>query len=473
MKEIILKHHISPIVAQTLIKMGYTIVDKSETVKYIWWDGTIQPQDFLGLTSVQHINKIPNMDVICYKSTLSQSLLQMKTIFPNHYSFFPQSFLLPQQYNELKKMHCMTSERTKKPVTWIMKPQNGCCGKGIQLIQTLGNEIRELTTPTIVQEYITPYLVRNHKFDFRFYILIFNIKPLRILIYKEGLARFCTHVYVNPNAQNLHDKFVHITNTAVNIENHSNSFQDFTRLSSDVLKEINSENLWKEIKNVCALTIIATYPEILKSIATSEVSHRFQNPYSHFFHLVGIDIMINHLLHPIVIELNDRPSMKVQFQCEEKLKSNLIRDTMILIESQNIPAYLPPLTINSKSSPHFQKKQMTKTKLLINSKSNCSIKGSLSKTTSLENSDTLHLSDSKQTTNETESQEFRSTGWEEIYPLEGTEEGVILSTIQQKALTLFCPKDIALPTGSYLKRAHQIVYPKFNVDRNKLKFLFP
>ena len=38
--------------------------------------------------------------------------------------------------------------------------------------------------------------------------------------------------------------------------------------------------------------------------------------------------MLNDFLNPVVLELNDRPSMMVMFSIEKDLKTNLIKDTL-------------------------------------------------------------------------------------------------------------------------------------------------
>lgn len=52
----------------------------------------------------------------------------------------------------------------------------------------------------VVQKYISkPFLIDGLKFDFRIYVLLAGCDPLRIFIYTEGLARFSTEVYEEPN----------------------------------------------------------------------------------------------------------------------------------------------------------------------------------------------------------------------------------------------------------------------------------
>ena len=45
--------------------------------------------------------------------------------------------------------------------------------------------------PIIVQSYIqNPFLINGYKFDFRIYVLVTSINPLRIYLYKDGLVRY-------------------------------------------------------------------------------------------------------------------------------------------------------------------------------------------------------------------------------------------------------------------------------------------
>lgn len=63
-----------------------------------------------------------------------------------------------------------------------------------------------------------PYLIDGYKFDLRIYVLLSGVNPMRIFIYKDGLARFATVQYEPPNANNLENLFMHLTNYAINKE---------------------------------------------------------------------------------------------------------------------------------------------------------------------------------------------------------------------------------------------------------------
>jgi hypothetical protein len=71
----------------------------------------------------------------------------------------------------------------------------------------------------VVQKYIKhPYLIDEYKFDFRIYILVTNVQPLRIFAFRDGLARLATEKYKNKAYNN---PFIHLTNYAINKDNAS------------------------------------------------------------------------------------------------------------------------------------------------------------------------------------------------------------------------------------------------------------
>ena len=79
----------------------------------------------------------------------------------------------------------------------------------------------------MAQRYLhKPFLIDNLKFDLRIYVLVTSVSPLRVFIYKEGLARFATQDYVAPLGSNLNNLFMHLTNYAINKES-----EDFVQAS--------------------------------------------------------------------------------------------------------------------------------------------------------------------------------------------------------------------------------------------------
>ena len=44
---------------------------------------------------------------------------------------------------------------------------------------------------------VQPFLVDNFKFDLRVYALVLSVDPLRMFVFKDGLARFATVPYAS------------------------------------------------------------------------------------------------------------------------------------------------------------------------------------------------------------------------------------------------------------------------------------
>jgi tubulin polyglutamylase TTLL6/13 len=200
------------------------------------------------------------------------------------------------------------------------------------------------TQPAVIQRYVSPLLLDGYKFDFRFYVLISSLHPLTIYLYNEGLARFCTHAYAPPTPDTLDDRFCHLTNTAVNVANPENP-RPILELASSVLGRViemdsRGATLWERIRQVVMLSIVAQYPGILQNVGMTIADTKrdgFVPPKKalyeihRYFHLLGIDVMINDRCEPVVLELNDRPSMCVTYDLEQDLKSRVVFDALNIV----------------------------------------------------------------------------------------------------------------------------------------------
>ena len=59
-------------------------------------------------------------------------------------------------------------------------------------------------------------MIDGFKYDLRIYVFVNGINPLRVYIYKDGLARFATEKYEKPSDKNINNLFMHLTNYAIN-----------------------------------------------------------------------------------------------------------------------------------------------------------------------------------------------------------------------------------------------------------------
>ncbi|XP_077692127.1 tubulin polyglutamylase TTLL11 isoform X3 [Eretmochelys imbricata] len=304
------------------------------------------------------VNKFPGMTEMVRKITLSRAVRTMQDLFPEEYNFYPQSWILPEEFPlfvaEVRMMK--ESDPPWKP-TFIVKPDGGCQGDGIYLIKD-PSDIRLAgnlqSRPVVVQEYISkPLLIDKLKFDIRLYVLLKSLEPLEIYIAKDGLSRFCTEPYREPTLKNLHQVFMHLTNYSLNIHSgnfiHSDNVNTGSkRTFSSVLYRLSSKGvdikkLWSDIISLVIKTVLALTPE-LKVYYQSDIPAGKPGPTC--FQILGFDILLMKNLKPVLLEVNANPSMRIEHEQElspgvfenvpspvdEEIKVAVIRDTLRLMD---------------------------------------------------------------------------------------------------------------------------------------------
>ena len=145
------------------------------------------------------------MYILAHKNHLGRNLMKMLKLFPNDYNFFPHTWLLPSELNEFKKNF---DAQGKSHSAFIFKPEADCQGRGIFLAKNINKYLKKEQQNYVAQRYLDkPYLIDGLKFDFRIYILVYGLDPLRIYIFKEGLTRLATEQYEKPTKKNMKNLF--------------------------------------------------------------------------------------------------------------------------------------------------------------------------------------------------------------------------------------------------------------------------
>ena len=127
-----------------------------------------------------------------------------------------------------------------------------------------------------------PYLIDELKFDLRIYVLIYGVEPLRVFVFKEGLARFATEQYTGPNKNNLDNLYMHLTNYAIN--KFSGNFvkskgEDDDSANKRTLTSIleyleeheegfSAERMMEKIEDIAVKTCIAVQPALAHAFRT-------------------------------------------------------------------------------------------------------------------------------------------------------------------------------------------------------------
>jgi hypothetical protein len=161
-----------------------------------WTDLSVSHQRVSALGPLQKLNHFPDMTTLCNKATCASVLKRVSRSFPQEYCFYPRSWQLPKETVALRKRQLKADER---PKVLIVKPNRGCQGSDISICRTSDelDEIRQqMGQQCVAQEYVDePLLLDGYKFDLRIYACVTSCSPLRVHLYREGIARLCTEKY--------------------------------------------------------------------------------------------------------------------------------------------------------------------------------------------------------------------------------------------------------------------------------------
>ena len=326
-----------PIVVQVMRDtLGYKLNNsQNNDWDLCWIDLGINPEIVSKMKPYQKINHFPNTWCLSDKDQLGINLSRMYRAFRNEYEFFPQTWVLPGDWN------CMKADINKSQHnSFIIKPEGLSQGKGIYLTKGIDN--LNPNDHCVVQRYLeNPYLIDGLKFDLRMYILVYGCDPLRVYVFKEGLTRLSTEKYVKPDSSNLQNQYIHLTNYAINkfsknfIYNSdaNNTTVGHKRSLVFIWDHIdknggNSTVLRANINDIIIKTLCAVQPKLKQCFRSCQPTNLNNNM---CFEILGIDILIDEDLKPWLLEINHAPSFNIDTPFDYKLKSELLTDAIKLL----------------------------------------------------------------------------------------------------------------------------------------------
>lgn len=204
-------------------------------------------------------------------------------------------------------------------------------------------------------------LIDGLKFDLRLYVMLLSVDPLRIYLFKEGLARFSTEPYKMPTKKNMGNLFMHLTNYSINCRNKGkfvfnkgvdDADTGHKRTFSSILEFItenyeNGEEKCDELMHKIEQLIIKTFITVLPSLKhyqnipnkgqyTQEALEGTYNKNkkrinSLCFEILGFDVLIDEKLKPWLIEINTAPSFATDTPFDFKIKKDVLADAIQLL----------------------------------------------------------------------------------------------------------------------------------------------
>jgi len=265
----------------------------------------------------------------------------MKAVLPEAYGFFPDAFELPDEIAKFKQ----ASE--KRETIYICKPTSSACGRGIFLTRGFSKISPDLPEKFVAQRYLDkPYLLENHKFDLRLYVLVLDCNPLRLYLHREGLVRLATEEYHEPTVSNLKNVKMHLTNYSINadspdfvensdpqdgLDGHKRSF----RAVLPELKKLgcDADTVLHETEELIVKTLLAVQPRL------AYMRDKYQqNPSgeSTAFEVLGFDVMIDENEKPWLLEVNHAPSFQNHTELDHLVKHQVVNEALSLLELSTV-----------------------------------------------------------------------------------------------------------------------------------------
>ena len=284
------------------------------------------------IPTFQKIFSYTNFKIISHKDLTYLNYYNMRAIFPNDFDYMPETFRFPEEKEILEQK--FRNYKINENDLWLIKPKTGSLGNGIYIFEDLSK------TPDvyILTKYISnPHLINKLKYDFRIYLLITGLAPLKLYLYKEGMIRFATEEYIL-NKNHLTELYRHLTNVNINEKNKKDykkaidaDTDEGSKWSLHVYenycksKNIDYQKIRKQMADIAIKSMLSVLDEFIDKIKENGTKDR------NHFKLLGFDFLLDENLKVHLLEINDRPSLLMGDINDRKLKPQLVADCLNIV----------------------------------------------------------------------------------------------------------------------------------------------
>ena len=166
----------------------------------------------------------------------------------------------------------------------------------------------------------------------RIYVLITQMRPMKVYLFKEGIVRFSSDRY---DTSSLGNMYSHLTNSSINkyapTNISDNNGNTGLKWSFDMLRTyflhngLDYEHMWLRIETIIKLTLI-NLCNVVPDLKCC-------------FELLGFDILIDQHMKPWLLEVNSSPAMSMDSDVDAIVKPQLIKDTLALNEFESYSSF--------------------------------------------------------------------------------------------------------------------------------------
>lgn len=260
-------------------------------VDVVWSEDPARKPRLLALPHGARTNRFFAMVRVCRKVNLAILIDACERIYPKEYErLTPRTWWVGSKGGcwdsqlAAHKAYCEEvaaqgdgkSAAASKPA-YIVKPDNGCQGAGIELV-TSHDELRALLRRedaperAVVQRYLPdPLLIDGLKFDLRLYVVLTCSSPLQAFLSTRGVARFASHQWKPVDSSNASDLLMHLSNSSINqVASGVSNKWALPRLWSRLAKDgADVGRVQADVHRLVALTLAAMQPVVAHAYSTA------------------------------------------------------------------------------------------------------------------------------------------------------------------------------------------------------------
>ena len=285
----------------------------------VFWGTSAETQKIVPQSHLQKINHFPGSKAALGDKASLSDLIQKHPLYNSVGKFFPVSFILPRDREEL-----FAAMKSKPRSLFIAKPPKGSCGNGIKLVSF--TDFYSIPQGSVVSEYISkPLCIDDFKFDLRVYVLVTCFAPLSAFVCREGLARFATESY----STGKESKFSHLTNATLNKHSRNWAKDAFKWTLSEVLLEI--EHRWNQPHDKMFAKICAVIRNTLAMVQPVMAPRERRSVSDSYFELFGFDIIIDRDFKMYLLEVNCMPSLNTEEEVDFEVKAPMVAQALSIV----------------------------------------------------------------------------------------------------------------------------------------------
>ena len=284
------------------------------------------------IPTYQKIFSYTNFKEISNKYLTYLNYYEMQKKFPKDFDYMPETYSYPENKREIEKK--FSKYKLDINDLWLIKPKTGSLGEGIYIFENF----TKIPDVYLITKYISnPHLINKLKYDFRIYVLITGLSPLKIYLYKEGMVRFATEEYIL-DKNHLSEIYCHLTNVNINQKNKkyyrkaiNADSEEGSKWSLQVYEDycnknnIDYKHIRKQMGDIAIKSVLSVLEQFLNRIIDNGTQDR------NHFKLLGFDFLLDDNMKVHLLEINGRPSLIMGDINDRKLKPQLVADALNII----------------------------------------------------------------------------------------------------------------------------------------------